>query len=230
MYAKLCVVHIHSVCLFVVLFIYMDSGLLDPNYLILILVCIVLVCYASRSIIEKKGKYKGRDIQTMLIFLTLAFGLSPVLQTLTETISTDTIYAMTVFMLLSNVLFHNYRVNEPISRSLSLNASVFASVCLASRFNSRMHAFATVTLALLIFALWPEIRKTLEVHVRGAAPIMTLSSITTALIALYSVSSMAALLFSLVIITFTFLIPLWLIRLQPSKNNIHGPWDEAVIQ
>jgi phosphatidylinositol glycan class C protein len=34
--------------------------------------------------------------------------MSPVMMTLTETISTDTIYAMTFFMLLANLLFHDY--------------------------------------------------------------------------------------------------------------------------
>ena len=48
------------------------------------------------------------DVKTVLIFITFGYALSPVLMTLTDTISTDTIYAMTVFMLLANLLFHDY--------------------------------------------------------------------------------------------------------------------------
>ena len=48
------------------------------------------------------------DMKTTCIFLAFGYGLSPVLMTLTETISTDTIYAMTVAMLLANLLFHDY--------------------------------------------------------------------------------------------------------------------------
>ena len=47
-------------------------------------------------------------MKTTCIFLAFGYGLSPVLMTLTDTISTDTIYAMTVAMLLANLLFHDY--------------------------------------------------------------------------------------------------------------------------
>lgn len=48
------------------------------------------------------------DIKTVLIFGGLSYCLSPVLVSLTETIATDTIYAMTTVMLLANLLFHDY--------------------------------------------------------------------------------------------------------------------------
>ena len=47
-------------------------------------------------------------MKTVFIFVAFGYGLSPVFMTLTDTISTDTIYAMTAFMLLSNLLFHDY--------------------------------------------------------------------------------------------------------------------------
>jgi len=34
--------------------------------------------------------------------------------TLTESVSTDTIYAMTVFMLLANLLFHDYGTSAAV--------------------------------------------------------------------------------------------------------------------
>jgi len=51
------------------------------------------------------------DLRTIGTFLLFGFGLSPILMTLTESISTDTIYAMTFFMLLANLLFHDYGTN-----------------------------------------------------------------------------------------------------------------------
>ena len=50
-------------------------------------------------------------MKTVSIFLAFGFGLAPVLMTLTDTISTDTIYAMTAFMLLANLMFHDYGAN-----------------------------------------------------------------------------------------------------------------------
>lgn len=50
-----------------------------------------------------------------------------------------------------------------VSRSASLNASIFASVCLASRLPSSWHVFATVTFAMQLFALFPSLRRQLKV-------------------------------------------------------------------
>jgi len=54
-------------------------------------------------------------------------------------------------------------VNCSVSQSLSLNAAIFASVCLASRLPTMWHAFTTVTVAVEIFVLWPVLRSSLKV-------------------------------------------------------------------
>jgi hypothetical protein len=50
-----------------------------------------------------------------------------------------------------------------VSSAISLNASVFASVCLASRLSSSLDAFVMVALAVQLFALFPELRTSLRV-------------------------------------------------------------------
>ena len=50
-----------------------------------------------------------------------------------------------------------------VSSAISLNASVFASVCLASRLSSSLDAFIMVALAVQLFALFPELRNSLRV-------------------------------------------------------------------
>jgi len=52
-----------------------------------------------------------------------------------------------------------------VSRSASLNASIFASVCLASRLPSSWHVFATVAFAMQLFALFPSLRRQLKVAI-----------------------------------------------------------------
>lgn len=51
------------------------------------------------------------DVKTALKFSGCSVVLSPVLVTLTETISTDTIYAMTTVMIIANLFFHDYGAN-----------------------------------------------------------------------------------------------------------------------
>ncbi|WAR30532.1 PIGC-like protein, partial [Mya arenaria] len=69
-----------SVCMFVLVFLFMDSHVLQPEILVFISASLTLLGYC----------------------------LSPVLLSLTETIATDTIYAMTAVMLIANLLCHDY--------------------------------------------------------------------------------------------------------------------------
>ncbi|XP_072015904.1 phosphatidylinositol N-acetylglucosaminyltransferase subunit C-like [Amphiura filiformis] len=226
-----------SICFFVVIFIYMDSAVLTPSHLLTVSSIVTVLGYILYDLVDwgaerrKSQRSRAADVKTTLIFMTFTYGLSPILQTLTDTISTDTIYAMTVFMLLGSLLFHDYGTDAIVaSRSLSLNASVFASVCLASRLPTSMHTFATVTLAMQLFALWPELRRKLKRQLPNCQYIMTWGSASIALASLLSISTSAGVCFALVHLAITYLVPLCLISLQPYKNNIHGPWDEAVIQ
>lgn len=73
---------------------------------------------------------------------------------LAESVSTDTIYAMCIFMLLGHLIFFEYDANAAIvSRTLFLNMTSFASVCLASRLPQSLLAFIMVTFAIQIFAM-----------------------------------------------------------------------------
>ncbi|KFV97238.1 Phosphatidylinositol N-acetylglucosaminyltransferase subunit C, partial [Fulmarus glacialis] len=136
-----------------------------------------------------------------------------VLKTLTESISTDTIYAMSALMLLGHLIFFDYGANAAIvSSTLSLNMAIFASVCLASRLPRSLHAFVMVTFAMQIFALWPMLQKKLKARTPQCYVGVTVLFALALLLAIPC------------------LCPYCLIRLQLLKDNIHGPWDEAEIK
>merc|ERR1719471_2295205 len=74
-------------------------------------------------------------IKTSTLFIVTGYALSPVLYTLTDTISTDSIHSMAASSFLLHLLTADYGISAPVvSWQLSLNAAVFSSVCLASRF------------------------------------------------------------------------------------------------
>ena len=52
------------------------------------------------------------------------------------------------------------------SDAVSLNAAIFAAVCLASRLPSALHAFVTVLFAVILFAFLPQLRDSLQVMCR----------------------------------------------------------------
>jgi len=95
------------------------------------------------------------EFKSAVIFLVTGFAMSPILRTLTETISTDTIYAMVTLMMLAHLSFYNYGISAAIvSKPISLNAAFFASVCLASRLSTSNLAFAFLIFAIDIFVLF----------------------------------------------------------------------------
>lgn len=95
--------------LFVVLFIYLKDGTLAP---VTLLVGTSLVCgpLYLLYIAVQRGTLSQivSDLRRAAIFVAFGFSLAPVMKTLTETISTDTIYAMAAGMLLLHLVTHDY--------------------------------------------------------------------------------------------------------------------------
>lgn len=226
-----------SVCVFVITWWYMDEGLLAPQWLFVAGLVSSLVGYVLFDLVDggegrkKSGRTRWADLKSALVFISFTYGFSPVLKTLTESVSTDTVYAMSVFMLLGHLIFFDYGASAAIvSSTLSLNMAIFASVCLASRLPRSLHAFLMVTFAIQIFALWPMLQKKLKARTPRSYVGVTLLFALLALGGLLSVSAVGAILFALLLVSISFLCPFYLIRLQLFKENIHGPWDEAEIK
>ena len=115
---------IYSVCLFLVIFIYLDDDVIPAAELACTTGVATVLGYALHRAISSSGSYTRAltlpahdaaarrtvwdDMRTYMIVLTFGAGLSPLLMTLTATISSDTLYMMCFFLLLANLLFHDY--------------------------------------------------------------------------------------------------------------------------
>uniref|UniRef100_A0A8D2LCI6 Phosphatidylinositol glycan anchor biosynthesis class C n=2 Tax=Varanus komodoensis TaxID=61221 RepID=A0A8D2LCI6_VARKO len=235
--AGLVVQQLCSVCVFGVVWRYMDVGLLAPQWLFGTGLLASLVGYVLFDAVDsgagrrQSGRTRWADLRSAVVFVAFTYGFSPVLKTLTESISTDTIYAMSALMLLGHLIFYDYGANAAIvSSTLSLNMAIFASVCLASRLPRSLHAFVMVTFAIQIFALWPMLQKKLQARTPRCYVAVTLLFAVAALLGLLTISSVGTVLFALLLVSVSCLCPYCLIRLQLFKDNIHGPWDEAEIK
>ncbi|XP_024117591.1 phosphatidylinositol N-acetylglucosaminyltransferase subunit C isoform X2 [Oryzias melastigma] len=225
---------ISCVAIFLTLWLYMEQGLLAPETLLWSSLLSALLGYGLHQLLTLQTKLCSghrthlADLQSAAIFLSFTFGFSPVLKTLTESVSTDTVYAMSSVMLLAHLVAFPYAQPSPPG-SLSLNAALFASVCLASRLPGSLHTFAMLSCALLVFALWPCLLQRLRENAPGHFPGACVGVCIGGLGGLGSQSLGGALFLSLALASVTFLCPLLLVRLQRHKDNIHGPWDEAEI-
>lgn len=216
------------VVFFVIIYVYLHNSWVEPETVFVQSSLVAAICYLMyRIVLTNKNYYEAlvKDLRTVLIFVVFGYILSPVLKTLTDTISTDTIYATTTFMMVIHLIFFDYGVPAAIvSSSLSLNAAIFGSVCLASRLASSFQAFVLLTNAVECFVLLPILLS----KVRGSVIVLT-AMITISVYALWTVSLIMMVMFVCVTLFVTVLCPFWFLRWQNYKENIYGPWDEAVV-
>lgn len=167
-------------------------------------------------------------LKTVLIFLVFGLIVSPILHTLTDTVSTDTIFATTAIMMIVHLIFSDYGISVAVvSNSLSINAAIFGSICLASRLGTSFHAFVLITLAVQCFVLFP-ILINMVLNSRCAIFVFT-STTVCAFISLWFVSKTMFCIFLVSVVFLNVYCPVLFVRWQKYKENIYGPWDEAIV-
>lgn len=165
-------------------------------------------------------------IKSVCAFVMSGYILSPVLKTLTETISTDTIYATATVMICVHLIFFDYGVSAVIvSTSLSLNAALFGSICLCSRLQTAFHVFVFITIAVQCFAVSPILLS----PIKSSITVLLLFA-TVTFILCTKVSSLLSGLFLCTVVFINLVCPYYFIKWHSYKDNIYGPWDEAIVQ
>ncbi|ORX74626.1 phosphatidylinositol N-acetylglucosaminyltransferase [Linderina pennispora] len=229
--------HLSSIMVFLAVFINLRRGSLTGEALVWGSTTLTMVGFGFWGLLNyslrtpEQRVERWNLIKGAVFFTLLLFGLSPILRTLTEDTSSDTIWAMTVMLFFGNLAFHDYSTgnltNIRFPGSVSLNAAVLAGVLLASRLDSNMCVFAFLSFALEWFALFPIMRRYLKRISAKASMIMTLVLALLAWVLFLDISQAVAMIHVLGTLFITFGCPLWLIWIQRYKNEIHGPWDEA---
>lgn len=165
------------------------------------------------------------DIRTVLTVLVFGFVMSPMLHTLTQSISTDTIFLMTFFVMCIHLITFDYGLQAfVVSKAISLNAAIFGAICLASRIPNSLDGFIFLVISMKIFVLLPFLLKrfwTIYWHVPIA--IFCLGF-------LYNISLKSFAIYSLIEVFVNIFCPYIFIQNQKYKSSINGPWDEAVLK
>lgn len=170
-------------------------------------------------------------------FITGLYLLSPIYHTLTRSISSDTIWALTASLIILHLFLHNYSgstvkapgtsENPTFASNISLNASIVASLLIASRLPSRLHVFAIVLFSLQVFLFSPLLTYCIRRYSFWLHLILSFSLMLLTLIGVYSLHSLFCILLIVILGFVNILCPYWLIRIQKYKFEINGPWDEA---
>lgn len=172
----------------------------------------------------------------ILIYCSL-LGLSPILKSLTLSTSSDSIWALSSWLMAINVFTFDYGAGPEAKfpASLSTNAALMASTVLASRLPSTTHVFSLTLFSIEVFGLFPVFRRHLRHHSWTGHLWLTILLIVLASGGLsmtisgggWGMGVLGVVLGGLVCGLSMGLTSWWLIGLQRYKNEIHGPWDPA---
>ncbi len=175
---------------------------------------------------EANVRQRGREtILQGLIFTLLLMLMSPVLKTLTEDTSSDTIWAISSGLLLLGWMVHDYSQEDgsrPLYRycsPLSLNCSMLAAIALASRLPTTTHVFGLLSLAVNVFAFFPLFSRIIARMAGLKGSLLCYTGIILLCSALWwQVYQPAALIYTAAVIFISIISPFWLLRLQRYKK------------
>lgn len=170
-------------------------------------------------------------------FITSLYILSPIYHTLTRSISSDSIWALTASLVILHLFLHNYSgstVKAPgalefstFTTNISLNASIVASLLIASRLPSRLHVFAIVLFSLQVFLFAPFVSYCIKKCSFRLHLCFSLGLMSVTLFFVYQLHQLLFILLLSILVFVNLVCPYWLIRIQEYKFEINGPWDEA---
>lgn len=201
--------------------------------------------YPESQDIDRLSLFSSRNRQRLstvksafLIYFSL-LGLSPILKSLTKSTASDSIWAMSCWLLIMNIFSFDYGSGEgagatKFPASLSTNAAVMASTVLASRLPSTTHVFSLMLFSMEVFGLFPIFRRQLRQKSWTGHVLLTLGLVITAggavgvtLSGGWASAIIGSVLGSILTAFAMGGCSWWLISLQKYKNVVIGPWDPA---
>lgn len=215
---------VSTVTLFLIIFYYLYDNRVSPQVILLhssIATLVGYLYYIGRSLTFQTLIENSR---TGICVLMFGYIFSPLLHTLTDSISTDTIFSTTGFVMFLHLIFFDYGISAfMVSRAISLNAAIFGAICLASRLSSSLHAFVLLTLSTIFFALVPILVN------KFWTPWWVIPFTVVCSCFLYTISMPVLVTYLLTLFFLNLVCPYLFVKQQKNKNNIYGPWDEAIV-
>ncbi|KAH3678284.1 hypothetical protein WICMUC_001608 [Wickerhamomyces mucosus] len=167
----------------------------------------------------------------MLSILTL----SPVLKSLSESTSSDSIWTLSIWLCLINLILTNYQFDISKSQLLNNFNPIFATnilianvIVLASRLTTTTQVFCFILFAFEIHGLFPFFDFWLRLNFINVHWILLWSLLLITTISIYK---MGGILFLAIWLTVHFSIvilsPIYFLTLQKYKDELQGPWDPA---
>lgn len=191
------------------------------------------------SLFSSRNRQRLSTVKSAFLIYFSLLGLSPILKSLTKSTASDSIWAMSCWLLIMNIFSFDYGSGEgagatKFPASLSTNAAVMASTVLASRLPSTTHVFSLMLFSMEVFGLFPIFRRQLRQKSWTGHVLLTLALVITAggAVGVTMSGGWASAIIGTVLGSILTALAMggcswWLISLQKYKNVVIGPWDPA---
>lgn len=169
------------------------------------------------------------ELLSSILLMTFLAGISPILKTLTKTVSTDSVYYMAGLLYMLNLILKSYiiRNNNLLKDGFSMNAGYCASVLLASRLNNIQQVFTLLMLSVCLLCYIPYFTNTINspfLH-----KLMTTGLLCFTLFSWIYLHEQMAWLIIVIVVCISGISPMLFLYLQKYKRVLAGPWDESKI-
>ncbi|KAI8937596.1 hypothetical protein NX059_005310 [Plenodomus lindquistii] len=192
---------------------------------------------AGSTSLSPRTRQRLATAKSALLIYAALLGLSPILKSLTLSTTSDSIWAISTWLLMINVAFFDYGGGSgaQLPASISTNSAMMASAVLASRLPSTTHVFSLTLFSIEIYGLFPIFRRQLRTRSPWGHLVLTIVLVVLAWGGLFITLTgggrnafIAGVILggSLTVLSMG-ICSWWLIGLQKYKNEIRGPWDPA---
>ncbi|CAX64209.1 phosphatidylinositol N-acetylglucosaminyltransferase [Plasmodium falciparum NF54] len=232
-HSMLCINHQIMIVLFLLISYYcIDKNVITQNFIyavnIVIIILKEILIYQNHNSLNNSLK----NVLDAIIIIGIIWLLSPVLISLTQTHSDNTVYLVSIMLLLIHLMFHKYgfiyekNENIDIFDATSLSCVVIASVILGSRLASIEQVFSFLFVSSILFFYSPFIFQTIALkninyynYVLFPFLFVILSlCIRSISITLFYVNLIGQ--FFLL-----FIVPAFFVKKHNLKTKLEGPWD-----
>ena len=168
-------------------------------------------------------------VLSSILLLNFLAGISPILKTLTKTVSTDSIYFMAAMLYIINLLLKSYSVRDSnlLKDGFSMNAGYCASVLLASRLENIEQVFTLLLLSVCLLCYIPYFTNTIRNPILNK--IMTTTLLCATLTSWIYLSEEMAWVIIGIVVCISGISPVIFLYVQKYKTVMAGPWDEPKI-
>ncbi|KAK9455725.1 phosphatidylinositol N-acetylglucosaminyltransferase subunit C [Dipodascopsis uninucleata] len=222
--------HICTVAIFAIVFTVIYNLDWNPAWFAFLGSAFTLIGYFIWDYLGRNTTDLVITAKSAILLVSTLLGLSPVLKSLTQSTSSDSIWALSCWLFLLNIFFHDYSFarKKTVPPTLSTNLALAAAIVLASRLSTTISVFSFLLFSIELFGLFPIFSRWLRAYSFIGHLILTSTLFIITEFGIYIIGGYWALgIWTIAILSSCFVAPGWLIALQKYKNEIQGPWDPA---